>query len=87
MTAAGASPSDEFSEGDMIVLNVAKAASGKAFGFTVALDIVPDDDDPYALLRATGEGGDALAEVKVSAGFKLSRASATAWADGGFGRP
>jgi hypothetical protein len=63
------------------------AITCQAGRITVALDIVPDDDDPHALLRATGEGGDALAEVKVSAGFKLNRASATAWADGGFGRP
>lgn len=54
---------------------------------TVALDIVPDDDDPHALLSASDEGGDELARVKVAAGFKLNRASATAWADGGFGRP
>ena len=39
MTAADASPSDEFSEGDMIKIDVAKAASGKAFGFTVALEV------------------------------------------------
>ena len=54
---------------------------------TVALDIVPDDDDPHALLCATDEAGAELAQVKVSAGFRLNRASATAWADGGFGRP
>ncbi|HOB95066.1 MAG TPA: hypothetical protein PKL46_13505 [Aquabacterium sp.] len=54
---------------------------------TVALDIVPDDDDPHALLSAADEGGTELARVKVSAGFKLNRSSATAWADGGFGRP
>lgn len=54
---------------------------------TVALDIVPDDDDPHALLSAADEGGAELARVKVSAGFRLSRASATAWADGGFARP
>ncbi len=54
---------------------------------TVALDIVPDDDEPHALLRAHDEAGNLLAEVKVAAGFKLNRASATAWADGGFARP
>lgn len=54
---------------------------------TVALDIVPDDDDPHALLSASDEGGDELARVRVAAGFQLNRASATAWADGGFGRP
>jgi len=63
------------------------AISCQAGRVTVALDIVPDDDDPHALLSAHSEAGDALAQVKVSAGFKLNRASATAWADGGFGRP
>jgi len=63
------------------------AISCQAGRITVALDIVPDDDDPHALLSAADEGGTALAQVKVSAGFKLNRASATAWADGGFGRP
>ena len=63
------------------------AISCQAGRITVALDIVPDDDDPHALLRASDEGGAELAQVKVSAGFKLNRASATAWADGGFGRP
>jgi len=63
------------------------AISCQAGRITVALDIVPDDDEPRAMLRATDEGGAEIAQVKVSAGFRLNRASATAWADGGFGRP
>ena len=63
------------------------AISCQAGRVTVALDIVPDDDDPHALLSAADEGGATLAQVKVSAVFTLNRASATAWADGGFGRP
>ena len=63
------------------------AISCQAGRITVALDIVPDDDEPHAMLRATDEGGAEIAQVKVSAGFRLNRASATAWADGGFGRP
>jgi hypothetical protein len=63
------------------------AISCTAGRITVALDIVPDDDDPHALLSAADEGGAELARVKVSAGFRLNRTSATAWADGGFGRP
>jgi hypothetical protein len=54
---------------------------------TVSLDIVADDDDPHALLSAADEGGTELARVKVAAAFRLTRASATAWADGGFARP
>ena len=54
---------------------------------TVLLDIVPDEDNPYALLSALDEAGIQLAAQRVSPGFKLNRASATAWADGGFLRP
>lgn len=59
---------------------------GKA-RITVLLDIVPDDDNPSATLTAQDEGGDELAKVRVSPGFKLNRASATAWAEGGFPKP
>jgi hypothetical protein len=48
---------------------------------TVSLDIVPDEDDPYATLSAQDEGGDALVAVKVGAGFKLNRQSAQDWVD------
>jgi hypothetical protein len=54
---------------------------------TVSLDIMPDDDHPYALLSARDDGGDELAQVRVAPSFKLNRASAVAWAEGGFARP
>ena len=54
---------------------------------TVALDIEPDDDNPSALLSARDEEGEELAKVRVSAGFKLTRASAVAWAENDFARP
>ena len=54
---------------------------------TVRLDIVPDEDHPHALLSAQDESGAQLAAQRVSPAFKLSRASATAWADGGFLKP
>ena len=54
---------------------------------TVRLDIVPDDEHPYATLSAHDEGGDPLAQVRVSPGFKLNRASATAWAEQGYPKP
>lgn len=47
--------------------------NGQDSRVTVLLRIVPDEDNPYAVLRAQDEGGDALAEVKVEAGFKLNR--------------
>jgi hypothetical protein len=54
---------------------------------TVSLDIVPDEEHPYATLTAHDEGGDELAQVRVSPGFKLNRASATTWADNGYPKP
>jgi hypothetical protein len=54
---------------------------------TVTLDIVPDEDDPHAILTATDAAGDALGEQRVRPDFKLSNASAAAWVEGGFKRP
>jgi len=62
-------------------------STAKGARVTVSLDIVPDEESPSATLSAHDEGGDALAQVRVSPGFKLNRASATAWADGGFAKP
>ena len=45
---------------------------------TVTLDIVPDEDDPHAVLGACDAAGAALARVRVTAGFRLGAASATA---------
>ncbi len=53
----------------------------------VALDIVPDDDAPQATLSAFDAAGELLASVPASPGFRLNRASASAWAEGGFQRP
>lgn len=61
--------------------------SARGARITVSLDIVPDEDNPSALLTAHDEVGEQLAQVRVSPAFKLSRASATAWADGGFAKP
>ena len=53
----------------------------------VALDIVPDEYEPYAELSAHDELGEELARVRVSPGFKLTRQSATDWIANGFTRP
>jgi hypothetical protein len=53
----------------------------------ISLDIVPDDDAPSATLSAHDGGGELLARVAVSPGFKLDRASASAWIEAGFARP
>jgi len=54
---------------------------------TVKLDIVADEDDPYAELSALGAAGDELARVRVGAGFRLSASSASAWIESGFRKP
>ncbi len=53
----------------------------------VTLDIVPDEDDPYALLTAFDTVGEQLAQVRVAANFKLSNASASVWVDNAFRLP
>ena len=51
---------------------------------TVSLDIEPDEENPSAMLRAADASGELLAEVRVAPSFKLTRASASAWAESGF---
>ena len=53
----------------------------------VTLDIVPDDDDPYAILAATDMMGEQVAKVRVPASFKLTPASAYAWIENDFRAP
>ena len=61
--------------------------TAKGQRITVSLDITPDEDNPFAVLSAQDDSGDALASVRVEAGFKLSRASAVAWAEAEFAKP
>jgi len=63
------------------------AVNGPSGRIDVTLDIVPDEDDPHALLAAANALGEPLAQVRVSAGFKLSLASAEAWVEDGFRKP
>ena len=53
----------------------------------VALDVVPDEDEPHALLSAHAPDGAELARVTVRADFKLNAVSAEAWIAGGYGKP
>jgi hypothetical protein len=54
---------------------------------TITLDIVADEDDPYAWLAAVNGDGEQLARVRVEAGFTLGNASAEAWIADEFRRP
>lgn len=53
----------------------------------VTLDIKPDDDDPYAILTATDQMSEQVAQVRVAASFKLSPSTATAWIENDFKAP
>lgn len=64
---------------------IAVDVGGTSYGIT--LDIVPDDDDPYAVLTALDADGMQLARVQVAPTFKLNRDSATAWISDDFRRP
>jgi hypothetical protein len=65
--------------------NVAVTVGGQRV--MVTLDIVPDEDDPHAILAAADAFGEPLASVKVKASFKLSNTSAEAWIEDEFRRP
>ncbi|HEY0296137.1 MAG TPA: hypothetical protein VGC69_12465 [Bordetella sp.] len=58
------------------------AAGGR---LTIKLDIIPDEDDPYALLSAYDESGEQLAQIRVLPTYKLGVQRASEWAAGGFG--
>jgi hypothetical protein len=68
-------------------LNQSVVVNGRGSRITVLLRIAPDEDNPYAVLSAQDEGGDALAELKVDASFKLNRQTAQAWVDADFAKP
>ena len=54
---------------------------------TVALDIVPDEDDPHALLSAHDSGGAQLAKLRVRPDFPLNSTSALAWIESRYSQP
>jgi hypothetical protein len=53
----------------------------------VTLDVVPDEDEPHALLSAHDPDGAQLAQVMVRPDFKLNAVSAEAWLAGGYSKP
>lgn len=53
----------------------------------VTLDIVPDDDFPYAVLKAWDIMGELLGQAQVAPNYKLSSESAQRWVDGGYRTP
>ena len=59
-------------------LHQSVVVNGPGGRVTVLLDIVPDEDSPYATLSAQDDADTLLAQVKVEAGFKLDRQTAQA---------
>lgn len=53
---------------------------------TIKLDIVPDEDEPYAVLSAYDEFGEQLAQVNVAPTYKLTVQRASEWVSGGYGK-
>lgn len=51
---------------------------------TVCLDIAPDEENPSAVLSARDASDEVLGQARVAPSFKLTRASAAAWAEAGF---
>ncbi len=50
----------------------------------VALQIVPDEDNPYAMLTAHDESGVQVGEARVAPTFKLTGPSAESWIEAGY---
>ena len=50
----------------------------------VLLDIVADEDNPYALLSAYNDSGEQVAEVRVAANFRFNHDVAGAWVASGY---
>ena len=65
--------------------NVSVTAGGQRL--LVTLDIIPDEDDPHAVLAARDAFGESLATVRVRPDFRLTVSNASAWVEGGFGKP
>jgi hypothetical protein len=53
----------------------------------VTMDIIPDEEHPYAILKAFDEMGEQVATARVEANFKLSTASADKWVENDFKAP
>ena len=52
--------------------------------YKITLDIVPDDDDPYAVLTAFDETGEAIGNSRVEAGYRFNSGNAVKWIEAGF---
>ncbi len=65
--------------------NVIIFANGEELKIT--LDIIPDDEHPYAMLSAFDLSGEQLARVRVRPDYKFSPAKASEWVEAGYPAP
>lgn len=65
--------------------NVSVTVAGQRI--TVTMDIVPDEDDPHAMLAARDPFGEELARVRVAPTYRLTTSSAAAWIETGYRKP
>jgi hypothetical protein len=68
------------------LLHRAFEVAGPEGRITVTLDIVPDDDDPHAVLAAHDAFDAPIARQRVSAGWRLTAAKAAHWVESGYPR-
>jgi hypothetical protein len=68
-------------------LHKSVAVSIGSASYDITLDIVPDEDDPYAMLAAADAFGEQLAQVRVKPNFVLNRTTAAAWIADEFRKP
>jgi hypothetical protein len=54
---------------------------------TVSLQIIADEDNPHAILRAHDSAGELLAEVPVVAQYKFNHDVASLWVQSGYAKP
>ena len=52
----------------------------------VLLDIVPDEDNPYATLSAFDDSGECVAQTRVAANFRFNHDVVGAWVASGYAR-
>ncbi|MEF8717414.1 MAG: hypothetical protein V5B35_04390 [Candidatus Accumulibacter necessarius] len=63
------------------------SVNGQSGRIKVTFDIVADEDDPHALLTAYDGNGEALARVRVDAGFRFSASTVNAWISDDYRQP
>ncbi|MEP7126571.1 MAG: hypothetical protein ABJE95_36910, partial [Byssovorax sp.] len=59
------------------------AVSAEGARVRVDLDVVPDEDDPHAMVTVFDAAGTAVSRSRVAANFKLTSDSARKWVDDG----